>query len=209
MSSIGKNRDDNGSFTDPANRVCPVERAGGLDTLLRRLIQNPHRLLKLYLHNGMTVLDMGCGPGFFTIPMAEMVGPTGRVIAADLQQGMLDLVRKKVQTKPLKDRITLHLCQPMDSGIKTKVDFILAFYLVHEVPNQEMFFSEMAATLKPGGQFLIVEPIFHVSRSDFLATIHFAHTSGLIEKHHPRIFMSRSVLLQHHQDQQRSDSTRK
>jgi ubiquinone/menaquinone biosynthesis C-methylase UbiE len=67
------------------NRVCPVKRAGSLDNRIRRWIQNPKKILKPYIEEGMTVLDIGCGPGFFSIDMAQMVGKTGRVIAADLQ----------------------------------------------------------------------------------------------------------------------------
>lgn len=77
-------------------RVCPVERAGGLDNIWRRWLQDPCRILASHVREGMTVLDVGCGPGFFTIPMAQLVGGTGRVIAADLQDGMLEKVRRKV-----------------------------------------------------------------------------------------------------------------
>jgi len=63
-------------------RVCPVEIAGGLDNSLRRLFQNPKRILKPYIKDGMTVLDLGCGPGFFSVEIAKMMNGTGSVIAA-------------------------------------------------------------------------------------------------------------------------------
>jgi 2-polyprenyl-3-methyl-5-hydroxy-6-metoxy-1,4-benzoquinol methylase len=47
------------------NRVCPVELAHSLDNTLRRWLQNPQRILAPYIQEGMTVLDVGCGPGFF------------------------------------------------------------------------------------------------------------------------------------------------
>ncbi|MCP4372916.1 MAG: SAM-dependent methyltransferase, partial [Deltaproteobacteria bacterium] len=56
------------------NRICPVERAGSLDSRIRRWLQNPQKILKPYIKEGMTVLDVGCGPGFFSIDMAQMVG---------------------------------------------------------------------------------------------------------------------------------------
>jgi hypothetical protein len=60
------------------NRVCPVERAGSLDNRFRRLLQNPRKILGPYIEEGMTVLDLGCGPGFFSIEIAQMVGKSGR-----------------------------------------------------------------------------------------------------------------------------------
>jgi ubiquinone/menaquinone biosynthesis C-methylase UbiE len=92
------------------SRVCPVERAGGLDNRLRRLIQNPARILKPYIRQGMTVLDLGCGPGFFSIEMAKMVNESGKVIAADLQEGMLEKLKKKIAGTDLETRIKLHKC---------------------------------------------------------------------------------------------------
>jgi ubiquinone/menaquinone biosynthesis C-methylase UbiE len=67
--------------------VCPVENSGALDNRLRKLFQNPRRLLKPYIQTGMTVLEVGCGPGFFTLDIAEMVGESGKIIAADVQDG--------------------------------------------------------------------------------------------------------------------------
>ena len=57
--------------------TCPVEMAGSLDFRLRRQFQNPQKILAPYIREGMTALDMGCGPGFFSIDMAQMVGKSG------------------------------------------------------------------------------------------------------------------------------------
>ncbi len=67
--------------------VCPAEHAGWLATPLRRLLQDPRRILDGLVAAGDTAIDFGCGPGFFTLPMAELVGPGGRVVAVDLQAG--------------------------------------------------------------------------------------------------------------------------
>jgi ubiquinone/menaquinone biosynthesis C-methylase UbiE len=82
---------------EKVTKICPVELAGGLDNSLRRLLQNPQKILKPYIKKGMVVLDLGCGPGFFSIEIAKLLMGSGEVIAADLQEGMLDRVSKKIK----------------------------------------------------------------------------------------------------------------
>ena len=115
----------------------------------------------------MTVLDLGCGPGFFSIDLARLVGKSGRVIASDLQEGMLQKLRDKIQGTELEERITLHKCVVNKIGVLEDVDFVLAFYMVHEIPNQEGFLNEIKSILKSDGQLFIVEPPFHVSKTTF------------------------------------------
>jgi ubiquinone/menaquinone biosynthesis C-methylase UbiE len=133
------------------NHTCPVAISGTLDTKFRRLFQNPQTILRPYVKEGMTVLDLGCGPGFFTLDMARMVGESGRVIAADLQEGMLQKLKKKTQGTELEDRVLLHKCEEDSIGITDEVDFILAFYMVHEAPSQEKLFKDIKSILKTSG----------------------------------------------------------
>ena len=67
-------------------RVCPVALAASLDNKLRRWLQNPRKILESYVSDGILVLDVGCGPRFFSIELARLVGPDGRVIAPALHQ---------------------------------------------------------------------------------------------------------------------------
>jgi ubiquinone/menaquinone biosynthesis C-methylase UbiE len=180
---------------DGKNRVCPVERAGSLDSRFRRWLQNPRKILGPYLEEGMTVLDLGCGPGFFSIDIAQMVGKSGRVIAADFQEGMLQKLRDKIQGTELEERIKLHKCQKNRIGVTENVDFVLAFYMVHEVPNLEAFFNEIASVVKPNGQLLMVEPPFHVSKTAFEETIRTAGGAGLRPAERPKVFLSKTVIL--------------
>jgi len=180
---------------DGKNRVCPVAIAGSLDNRFRRWVQNPRKILGPYIEQGMTVLDLGCGPGFFSIDIARMVGKPGRVIASDLQQGMLQKLRDKIQGTELEERITLHKCQNNRIGVSENVDFVLAFYMVHEIPNQEEFFNEIASILKPNGQVLIVEPPFHVSKTAFEQTIRTARGAGLTPAERPKVLLSKAVIL--------------
>ncbi len=179
---------------DP-KRVCPVEHAGHLDSRLRRWLQNPHKILAPYLTSGMRALDIGCGPGFFTLDMARLVGPAGRVIAVDIQQGMLDRLKRKIQGSELEDRIELNLIEDARLGRLGPIDFCLAFYMVHEVPDQSAFFKEIHSLLNSGGLALIVEPPLHVSKKDFAATIRTAQDAGLSVADRPKMFFSKAVLL--------------
>ena len=177
------------------NRICPVEKAGSLDTRIRRWFQDPMKILHPYLREGMTVLDFGCGPGYFTIGIAQMVGITGRVIAADLQEGMLQKLNDKINGTELEECITLHQCEVNKIGISEMVDFALAFYVIHEISNQEELFKELASILQPGGQVLIVEPPFHVSKSDFQKTIKKSEDAGFIPEEGPRLLLNKTVIL--------------
>jgi ubiquinone/menaquinone biosynthesis C-methylase UbiE len=177
------------------NRVCPVEHAGSLDRLWRRLIQNPNKLLKNYIKDGMSVLDIGCGPGFFTIEAAKLAGERGKVVAADLQDGMLEIVKKKIQGTNLENIITLHKCEAESTGLNEKFDFILAFYIVHETPHPENFIIEMRSLLKAGGTFMIVEPSFHVTKKEFAVTLDFSKNAGLKIKLRPKMLFNRLAIL--------------
>lgn len=182
-------------MSDKNNRVCPVERAGSLDNRIRRWFQNPQKILRPYIVEGMTVLDIGCGPGFFSIDMAYMVGKTGRVIASDLQDGMLQIVRDKIKGTELEERITLHKCEKNKIGVTDHVDFILLFYMVHEVPDKFIFFDEIATILKPNGQILLVEPPFHVSKSEFEETIKKTRDAGFSDTEGPHMLFHKTALL--------------
>ena len=178
------------------DRVCPVELAGSLDTRLRRWIQNPRKILSPYIKEGMTVLDFGCGPGFFTLEMAQLVGKTGRVIASDLQEGMLQILKQKIQGTELAERITLHHCEENTIGLKEEIDFALAFYVLHEIPDQSGFFSELSSLLLKDAKVLIVEPPFHVSRTGFAGMIERAAANGLHPLTGGKILFNKTVLLE-------------
>lgn len=177
------------------NRVCPVERSGSLDNRLRKWIHNPRKMLAPYLGKGMTALDVGCGPGFFSLEMGVLVGESGRVVAADLQEGMLQKVADKIRGTAAENRILLHKCSEDRVGFTEKVDFILAFYMVHEIPDKESFFREMKSILKPDGRMLLVEPPFHVNKAQFGHTLALAKKSGLQVVERPKMFLDHAACL--------------
>jgi len=175
--------------------VCPWWLCFTFDNFFRRLVQNPQRILRPYIQPGWTVLDVGPGMGYFTIPLAGLVGGSGQVIAADLQKRMLDAIRRRATKAGVQDRIKLHQSSPQRIGINEPIDFCLAFWMVHEVPDRAGFLGEISACLKPGGLFLLVEPRLHVSSSSFNETLQIAKNSGLSVERQPEIFLSYSVLL--------------
>ena len=127
--------------------------------------------------------------------MAEMVGNNGKVISVDVQDEMLQMVRQKSEKVGLQSRIELHKAEPERIGVTEKVDFALAFYMVHEVPDKKSFLYEVASILKPVGKFLIVEPKFHISKTAFDETVKIAQSAGLKLVSTPKVFFSRAVLL--------------
>jgi ubiquinone/menaquinone biosynthesis C-methylase UbiE len=183
-------------------RVCPRWLCFTFDNPIRKIIHDPVKILSPYVHQGDTAIDIGPGMGYFTIPLATLVGSTGRVIAIDIQQKMLSALMARAQKKGVSDRIKTHLAGPDSIGFNEKVDFILAFWMVHEVPDQKKFFSQIRDLLKPEGLFLLVEPVIHVSKKNFALTIETAKELGFVIKKSPKIRMSQTVLFSSSKDGQ-------
>ena len=174
-----------------AERVCPWWVGYLLASPMRRWsMQNPETLLAPFVREGMTVVEPGPGMGFFTLPLARLVGGTGRVVAIDIQQKMLDGLRRRARKAGLIDRIDARLAQPQSLGLedlKGTAGFVLAFAVVHEMPSTGVFFAEAAAALKPGGLLLLAEPAGHVKPEAFQMELDVAHAAGLAELGRPAI----------------------
>ena len=132
--------------------VCPWWGGYFIDNRLRRWIHNPVRILAPCVKPDMTVMDFGCGMGMFSIAMAQLVGSKGRVIAVDLQQKMLDVLQKRARKAGVLDRIRTHRCEPDSIGLDEPVDFALAFYSAHEVPDLRRLLGEIHGSLRPQGR---------------------------------------------------------
>jgi ubiquinone/menaquinone biosynthesis C-methylase UbiE len=87
------------------HHVCPWWLAYTFDNPLRRLIHRTAAMFHGLVEEGMTVLDIGCGMGYFSIALAKIVGPRGLVIAVDLQPQMLNILRKRAEKAGMVDRI--------------------------------------------------------------------------------------------------------
>ncbi len=182
-----------------AHRVCPWWIGYLLLTPFRRWGQNPNTVLGPYVTRGMTVLDVGCAMGFFTLDLARLVGSNGRVIAVDLQARMLQTLAKRAKRQGVADRIETRLCMDDDLGIDDlagSVDFALAFAVAHEVPDQARFLDQIRRGLRPGARLLVSEPSGHVDKQEFNRTVATAEGVGFEILERPSIRRSRSVLLQ-------------
>ena len=175
--------------------TCPWWLCFTFDNLIRKLFQNPEQILRPYVAEGMTVLDIGPGMGYFSIPLARMVGPGGRVIAVDIQPKMLSALQKRAKRAAVDQRIVIHLCKADSLGLDVKADFALAFWMLHEVPNPFTFFKEMKSVLKASGRLLVSEPTLHVTPRMYAESIEIAISNGFKVIAEPKIFLSRSALL--------------
>jgi ubiquinone/menaquinone biosynthesis C-methylase UbiE len=180
------------------SHTCPWWFGYFLLNPFRRLVQGPARILGPFVRPGMVVLEPGCGMGFFTLDLARMVAPGGRVVAIDLQEQMLAGLRRRAARAGLEERIETRLAQPDRLGIDDlngQVDLVLAFYVVHEIREPAAFFAEVAGALKADGAVLVVEPPLHVSRAEFEASLAAAEGTGLRLARRPRIFGNKAALL--------------
>jgi ubiquinone/menaquinone biosynthesis C-methylase UbiE len=182
--------------------ICPWWGGYFIDNRLRRLLHNPEEIVGPYLKPSMTIMDVGCGMGLFSIAMAKMVGNTGGVIAIDLQQEMLDVLRRRAERAGVADRIRLHRCDQDHLGIDEQVDFGLAFAMVHEVPDQQRLLQEIHGCLKPGGKLLVAEPRLHVSGQAFAEMVAEAENAGLRLVEEPWVRWCRAAVMEKEEQEQ-------
>ncbi len=184
------------SSSPETHEVCTWWHAYSFDNPLRKLVHSPRKVLGAYVKDGMTVMDVGCGMGHFSIGMAKLVGDNGKVIAVDLQQKMLDVMLKRARRAGLADRICPHQCEANQIGVAETVDFILAFWMVHEVGDQKDFFHQLKSVLAPGGKILMAEPRFHVNAEDVDQSIKIAAGCDLRCIGKPDIRLSLTALFE-------------
>jgi tRNA A58 N-methylase Trm61 len=182
-----------------AKRVCPWWLGYLLASPLRRLAYKPAEIVAPYVRIGMTVLEPGPGMGFFTLELARMVGPSGHVVAVDVQSKMVEQLKRRAAKAGVLDRIDARLAGPdsMRVGdLAGSVDFTLAFAVVHEMPSPGLFFAEAAQASKPGASLLFVEPAGHVTGEEFEAELQDAFKAGFALAGRPSMRRGQAALLQ-------------
>jgi len=181
-----------------AKRRCPFWVGYLLLLPFRKLRQHPLKILGPHVRARMKVLDAGCAMGFFSLPMARMVGAEGRVFCVDVQPRMLSVLRRRARRAGLADRMELRTCPPESLGLEDlrgSLDFVLAFAVVHEVPDPFRMFSEILPALAPAGSVLLAEPKGHVPEPEFETIVREARRAGFSVLDSPRIGSSRAVLM--------------
>ncbi len=178
-----------------AERVCPWWMGYLLACPIRRWFQDPEKILSPHIAEGMTILDIGPGMGFFSIPAARMAGSSGKVIAVDVQEKMLRPLAKRAEKAGVADRIVTKLIEPDNIGVSEPIDLCLLINVVHEVPDAPGLFSQIKAILKPRGKVLLVEPRWHVPEQKFQDTLALASNAGLKVIGKPEIRKSWTALL--------------
>ena len=183
---------------ESSHSVCPWWIGYILASPVRKLMHNPRTILAPYVKEGMTVLDFGSAMGFFSIPLAQMVGPAGKVICIDMQEKMLARLKKRAQRAGVSAQIETRLCTQDSLGLEPlagTIDFALLFAVVHEVPARDALFAGFASALAARANLLVAEPKGHVSGEDFARTLSVAKEHGFVEVGTPQISRSYAVLL--------------
>jgi ubiquinone/menaquinone biosynthesis C-methylase UbiE len=186
------------SSEEHTHHVCPLWVGYLLSSPIRTLYHNPEKILGHHVQEGMTTLDIGCAMGFFTLAMARMVGTSGKVMAVDVQEKMVEKLLKRAKKASLLNRIEARICLPHSLGLNNyhqKIDFALAFAVVHEVPDANHFFNEIYLALKPKGKLLLVEPKGHVTDTEFSTTLAVAGENSFIIKTSLPVYRSHTALL--------------
>jgi ubiquinone/menaquinone biosynthesis C-methylase UbiE len=143
------------------NLPCPVWLRGfvELDNPFTKANRATFIVETLALSDGMTVLDAGCGPGRLTVPLAQSVGPAGRVVALDVQPGML--ARAKIKTETAGYTNVRFVAAAIGDGKlpANHFDREVLVTVLGEIPNRAAACAELFSALKPGGILAIVEVI--------------------------------------------------
>ncbi len=182
-----------------AHHVCPWWGGYFIDNPLRRWLHRPEEILAPFLSPGMTVLDFGCGMGFTSIAMARLLDDGGTVISADLQPRMLRTLEKRARRAGVAERIRTHVCQEDSLASDQAIDFALAFWSAHEVPDLSKLLAEVHACLVPQGKFLVVEPRGHVTVQDIGTMTEQAESVGFETlEHRPSVRWSHAVAYRKH-----------
>lgn len=176
--------------------ICPWWLAYTFDHRIRNLFHNPNKILGAYIQPGMTVLDIGCGMGFFSIGLAKLVGENGKVYAIDIQEKMLEILKKRAEKIGFSSLIHTKLSSQSEILMTDKADFGLSFWMIHEVPDKLSFIKQVIHLLNQKGKYLIVEPKFHTNAKQYNEIMNICNHVGFHKIENPKIFLSWATLFQ-------------
>ena len=140
--------------------VMGVAGADWLDRPEREREEAPTRAIAaLKVSPGQTVADIGAGSGYYTVRLAEVVGPAGRVIATDIQPEMLALIKKRVESREVRGgKVELVLGTPTESKLPdAAIDLALMVDVYHELAQPQAFLRSVKRALKKDGRLVLIE----------------------------------------------------
>lgn len=153
-----------------------------LDNPFSRMHKAATIIEHLGLSQGMVVLDVGCGPGRLTIPVARVVGVYGKVVAMDIQKDMLNIVQKKSQEARLQNIILLPGKIGEGHLDHDAYDRVLLIAVLGEIVDQRAAFKEIFFALKPGGILSVTETIFDPHYQRYGSVLKLAQSIGFIKQ---------------------------
>jgi len=123
----------------------------------RELLPPEETLIKLGLHEGDVMADIGCGIGYFTIPASKIAGDSGNIFAMDILPEMLQDVGKKIKDNNISN-IEIILTEENDLKLEdNKITFAFISLVLHEADEKEKFLREIKRIISPKGKIAIVE----------------------------------------------------
>ncbi len=135
-----------------------VEGADWLDRSERDLEEDPDRAIDvLRIEKGATVADVGAGSGYMTVKLSKKVGPQGKVYANDIQQGMLDLLNKRLVKSKITNVTTVLGTQDDPRLPSEALDLIIMVDVYHELSQPQVILRKLRSSLKPGGRLVLLE----------------------------------------------------
>ena len=166
---------------------------------VRKLWENPRNVLEPWVHEGDTAFELGPAMGYFTLDLARLVGPGGRVICSEVQPRMLEVLERRLEKAGLSDTVDARIGQPDDPCIDDLVgtlDFAYLHHVIHEVTDPARVIGRVSAAMRPGGKVFLAEPNGHMKKEEFLQEVALAQETGLRAITRPRIWRQMTVVME-------------
>jgi ubiquinone/menaquinone biosynthesis C-methylase UbiE len=182
----------------PVPHRCPWWVQYMLISPLRRLVEPADKLVGPYVEPGMTVLDVGCGFGYVSLPLSRMVGSEGRVLCVDVEPRAIARLERRARRAGLAERIQARPCKPRDLGLADfagQVDLVTVIHTLHELEDLAGFLAQVRTLLSANGRLLVVEPRGHVKQEQFVAMMDCCRQAGFEQLDPPEVGSKRFAAL--------------
>jgi ubiquinone/menaquinone biosynthesis C-methylase UbiE len=137
----------------------PAAYIAALEDPKRDAYQKPNEVMAaLAVQEGEAIADIGAGSGYFTMRLAQHVGPTGRVYAVDVDPDMIRHLHARVRDAGVLNVVPI-LARPDDPLLPQRVDRFVIVDVWHHVEDRPGYLARMKKLLKPGGQIVMID--FH------------------------------------------------